>query len=92
MKDKVRFTSLFIGLIVLGLMFSSPGYTVDSDSVVLAWLFEEGSGDVAVDSGGNGNDGKLMNGPTWVAGKFGGGLELDGSDDHIVSSTTNGGL
>jgi len=89
MKNKVRFTSLFIGLIVLGLMFSSPGYTVDSDSVVLAWLFDEGSGDVAVDSSGNGNDGELMNGPTWGAGEFGGGLELDGSDDHIVSSTAN---
>jgi len=90
MRTKVTLTSLFISLILLGLMFSGPGYAIDPDSVVLAWLFEEGSGNVVADLSGNDNNGELMNGPTWAAGKFGGGLELDGTDDHVYSSTAEG--
>jgi hypothetical protein len=35
------------------------------------WSFNEGMGTVAKDQSGNGNDGTLMNGPKWVAGKSG---------------------
>ena len=91
MKNRIAgLTSLFITLIILGLMFSSPGYAGIEESAVLIWLFEEGSGDTVADSSGNGNDGELTNGPQWAAGKFGGGLEFDGTDDSVVSSTANG--
>jgi hypothetical protein len=47
------------------------------------WKFDEGSGLVAYDSTGNGNDGNLTNGPTWVTGKIGGALSFDGQDDFV---------
>jgi hypothetical protein len=47
------------------------------------WAFGEGSGDVAVDGSGNGNDGTLINmeDADWVDG---GGLEFDGVDEYVV--------
>ena len=47
------------------------------------WKFDEGSGTVAYDSSGNGNDGNLTNGPTWTTGKIGGALSFDGVDDFV---------
>lgn len=47
------------------------------------WSFNEGNGTVATDFSGNGNNGTLTNGPTWVNGKRGKALNFDGSDDYI---------
>jgi len=47
------------------------------------WKFDEGSGTVAYDSSGNGNDGNLMNGPTWTDGKVGGALSFDGANSEV---------
>jgi len=61
-------------------------------SLVLALHFDEGSGTEAKDSSGNGNDGTLYDGttvcsdtpcPKWVDGKYGKGLEFDGSNDYV---------
>ncbi len=54
-----------------------------TDGLVGWWKFDEGSGMVANDSSGNGNDGNLMNGPTWSIGKIGGALSFDGVDDFV---------
>lgn len=63
------------------------------------WKLDETSGEVAADASGNGNDGKLLPaglGPQWVAGKIGGGLSFDGTDDYaelpigsIIGSLSN---
>ena len=49
------------------------------------WKLDEMSGTIAYDSSGLGNDGKLgpEGDPKWVAGYFGGALELDGNDDYV---------
>jgi len=47
------------------------------------WKFDEGSGTIAKDSSGYNNDGTLVNGPTWVDGKFGKALKFDGVDDYV---------
>jgi hypothetical protein len=47
------------------------------------WRFDEGSGTTAYDSSGNGNDGTLVGGATWAAGRFGGGIELDGTSGYV---------
>jgi len=47
------------------------------------WAFEEGTGTTVADLSGNGNDGTLTNGPQWVEGYFGGGLQFDGTDDYV---------
>jgi prepilin-type N-terminal cleavage/methylation domain-containing protein len=47
------------------------------------WPFDEGSGTIAKDYSGNGNNGTLVNGPTWTTGKVGGALIFDGVDDYV---------
>src|SRR5210317_31999 len=47
------------------------------------WRFEEGSGTTAYDSSGNGLDGELIGGVTWTQGRFGGGIELDGTSGYV---------
>ena len=44
---------------------------------VALWLFDDGSGNILTDSSGNGNDGKLIEGPTLDKGKFGGALKFN---------------
>ncbi len=46
------------------------------------WKFDEGSGNIAVDVSGYGNDGTI-NGATWTTGKFGPALNFDGIDDDV---------
>ncbi|MHC4324618.1 MAG: LamG domain-containing protein [Planctomycetota bacterium] len=48
------------------------------------WTFDEGSGNIAFDLSGNGNDGILQGNPQWVDGYFGGAIDLDGNDDFIA--------
>jgi len=47
------------------------------------WTFDEGSGDTAFDLSDYGNDGILRGDPQWVAGIYGGAIDLDGDDDYI---------
>jgi len=47
------------------------------------WRFNEGSGTTVYDLSGNGNDGTLEGNPEWVDTRRGGGIKLDGVDDHI---------
>jgi hypothetical protein len=55
------------------------------------WAFDDATGPAAVDSSDYQNDGTLLGGATWVQGKFGGALGLDGVDDyvHISPSIAN---
>ena len=47
------------------------------------WKFDEGSGTIARDYSGQGNDGTFQGNPKWVPGKINGALEFDGDDDQI---------
>jgi hypothetical protein len=49
------------------------------------WKFDDGTGTIAVDSSGNGNDGTFVQDPEWVAGKFGSGLLFDGQGGERVA-------
>jgi fibronectin type 3 domain-containing protein len=53
------------------------------------WKFDEGAGTLTADSSGNGNDGTLIGGVSWTAGKSGSAVSLDGVDDY-VSVIANG--
>ncbi len=63
-------------VLVLGL-FSNA-----SAELIGHWRFDEGSGDVAFDISGNGNDGTI-NGAQSVPGVGGSALEFDGVDDYV---------
>jgi fibronectin type 3 domain-containing protein len=49
--------------------------------------FDESAGTVAADSTDNGRAGTLVNGPTWVAGKTGNAVNLDGTNDYVTLPT-----
>ncbi|AQT68500.1 Laminin G domain protein [Anaerohalosphaera lusitana] len=66
-------------IMILMLAVTSYSYA----GVVAYWSFDDGSGTVATDDSGNGADGVLGNGPTWVTGKVGGALQFDGVDDEV---------
>ena len=55
-----------------------------NSALVGYWAFDDGSGTTAIDSSTSGNDGLLMNGPTWTTGRIGGALEFDGVDDYVI--------
>lgn len=51
------------------------------------WDFNEGSGDTAFDKSGNGYHGTLNDSPSWTQGKYGGGIEFDGTNNRSVDIT-----
>jgi hypothetical protein len=53
------------------------------NSPVGMWGFDEGSGAMARDDSGFGNDGQLNGDPTWIQNPVNGVLDLDGEDDYI---------
>lgn len=71
-------------VLVLGLVGTSAAQDL-TEGLVGWWTFDEGSGDVAADSSGNGNDGTL-NGPVeWVAeGKIGGAMAFTGPYNFVL--------
>jgi len=86
MKNTVaRLKLLCVGLMVISLMFTGQSSAIiDIEKTCVGmWLFNEGSGDVAKDSSGKGNDGDIVGGAKWVDGQFGKALSLDGSDDYV---------
>jgi len=75
---KTRFSKISLSLIAI-LVFAVSSYAaIDQTTIVGAWLFDEGSGTIAKDSSGSGKDGNIQGGATWVQGKFGKAIELDG--------------
>ena len=70
--------------VLLTLAFCAQAQDPDPD-LLGWWKFDDGTGTIAVDSSGNGNDGVFIQDPDWVAGKFGGALHFDGQGGERVS-------
>jgi hypothetical protein len=64
-------------------------YANSSQGLVGYWKFDEGTGTKAYDSSGNGNNGALVNGPTWVDGKIGKALRFEQLDEYISIPDSN---
>jgi hypothetical protein len=71
-------------VVALGLAASSPGFCAITDGLVGVWLFDEGSGEEAVDSSGNGYNGELVGNATWEDGKFGSAISCDGTEAYVM--------
>ena len=89
MSKKLIYLISFVLVLVMTLTSTA------SAELVAWWKLDETSGTIAFDSSGNGYDGTLNGNPTWAAGKLGGALQFDGSDDYVncgtgVSFTTVG--
>ncbi|MHC4519260.1 MAG: LamG domain-containing protein, partial [Planctomycetota bacterium] len=57
----------------------------DPAGLVLHYALDEGSGSVAADSSGQGNDGTIEGSPAWIGGVSGSALGFDGSRDYIAT-------
>ena len=81
MFKQAVYVSVFI--LVLGLI-GTISEAQEDPSLVGWWTFDEGSGSVAADSSGNGNDGTL-NGPVeWTPdGKLGGAMKFTGPYNFV---------
>ena len=80
-----KLTRICIGLIVVGLIV--PGATlakIELKDLAGLWLFDEGSSKGGNDGFGNKNDGKFEKGLKGVKGKFGRGLEFDGTPNFVI--------
>ena len=77
-KIIVSLSLICAGLVLVSLTFTGETDAGISDDAVGLWLFDDGGGDTAKDSSGNGNDGTLVGSPEWVDGKFGGALMFSG--------------
>ena len=79
-----RLTIICISFIIVSLMFAGQSYAqIDPETVLGAWLLDEGTGNITADASGNGNDGTLMGAPNWVAGQSGNALEFNGSSTYV---------
>jgi hypothetical protein len=83
----IRTRGLLLAVLTLALSPTTwpVPHTVSAAPVlVAAYSFNEGTGTALTDFSGNGNNGTLANGPTWTtAGKYGGALSFDGSNDIV---------
>jgi hypothetical protein len=68
-------------------LFSAQGDSRASGCVMLLHM-NEGTGTTTKDATQNGNNGTLVNGTTWVDGKFGKCLSFDGVDDYVNCGNT----
>src|SRR5688572_21747676 len=79
--------TLFVAVLMLALSpmpWPVPHTVTAAPVLVAAYSFNEGSGTTLNDLSGNGHNGTLANGPTWTAaGKHGGALTFDGSNDIV---------
>lgn len=87
MRFGIQFKSMvgWLGIIIFVLLSNGVVYAavIDADTIELAYLFDEGEGDVAKDASRNGRDGAIS-GAKYVKGKFGTCLEYDGVDDNLI--------
>jgi hypothetical protein len=82
MKGSIILTFIAI-IVVLGVLANSS-YALDPKNVVGAWYLDDAKGAVAVDSSGNGHDGKIGGSPASIAGKFGKALQFAGGNDSVT--------
>jgi hypothetical protein len=90
---KCTYYIVLIGFLCLSLLLSFTPQAIASPPPVAYWKFDEGSGNVAHDSSGNGNDGTIYI-ATWTAGRVGNALHFNGIDSwiQIPSNPTLSGL
>jgi len=76
------FSAIMVCLLCLSMFTIFAPKASASDSLVGYWKFDEGSGNIAYDSSGNGNDGTIYT-ATWVDGKVGKALGFNGIDSYV---------
>jgi len=71
-----------VGLVAMAIPYTAMG--IDPE-LALYMPFEEGSGNTTMDMSGNGNNGTLIGGISWInGGKLGNALEFNGTDSQVL--------
>ena len=78
-----RYATWCLGVAAAAALATSA-YALDFTGLVAAYTFDEGTGDTAADSSGNGYDGVIMAGD-WVDGVFGMAAEFTGGNSHMAA-------
>ncbi len=73
---------VFALIVLVGLVLTGTSYA-GVPGLVGHWRLDEGTGTIAGDASGFGNNGTLVGGALWTEGKLDGGVYLDGVDDYI---------
>jgi hypothetical protein len=66
-----------------GLTDGDDGDCIVTDGLVGYWKFDEGEGRTVYDYSGHGNNGILVNDPSWATGKIGEALSFDGINNYV---------
>ncbi|MEO8403979.1 MAG: Ig-like domain-containing protein, partial [Chitinophagaceae bacterium] len=78
-------TKVFILLSIFTLSFTDiHNGPTPALNVTTELRMNEGTGTTTADGSGNAHTGTLTNGPTWVAGKYGQGINFDGTNDYVA--------
>ena len=88
MKRNSRLT-LLTGMILAVAVTAHGDLGLPRSALVGEWLFDEGSGNVAYDTSGNGHHGQI-NGANWVSGVSGSALDFSGDSVYIGTSLLGG--
>src|SRR4030042_267174 len=80
MCKKVIYLSCLV--LLFGLILTNIAKAQDPN-LVGWWKLDETTGCTAADSSGMGNNGAIYGGAEWTAGKIGGALDFDGTDDYV---------
>ena len=70
-------------VLLLSVLMISVSAVYSQTGPVVALNFNEGTGTTTADMSGNNHSGTLINGPVWVAGKYGQGITTDGSSNYV---------
>ncbi len=73
----------WVSIVVVAGVFLT-GCSSRQGGLVAHWKFDEMRGEIAKDSSGNGNVGRLVGNPVWAKGKTGGALSFDGDGDYVA--------
>jgi len=72
-----------------GSIATGDTWSFSTGSLVAHWKLDEGSGETASDSSGNGYDGTLVGDTAWIAGQIEGALVFDGNEDFVDIADSN---
>lgn len=78
MQIKINFS-----IIIIMVLAVSTSHAIQDENLVVLYLFDDETGDEAMDLSGNENHGVFQGGIKRVDGYFGGGLEFNGSDAFV---------
>lgn len=78
-----------------GTLSSSLGVSITVENISTPqllgyWKFDEGSGSISKDFSGLGNDAALINSASWISGRVGTAVKLDGIDDYLDCGSYSG--